>query len=69
MNGSTNGRSILSTGVIPCLPRVSTASLPSSATPGTLPKVASQIPPIRIWSPLAATRPMISPNASVTTAM
>ncbi len=69
VNGSTNGRSILSIGVIPCLPRVSTASLPISGTPGTLPTVASQIPPIRIWSPLAAIRPMISPKASVTTAM
>ena len=69
VNGSTNGRSILSTGVIPCLPLVKTASQPSSATPGILPRVASQIPPIRIWSPLAAIRPMISPKASVTTAM
>ena len=34
MNGSTNGRSILSTGVIPCFPRVSAASLPSSGTTG-----------------------------------
>ena len=69
VNGSTNGRSILSTGVIPCLPRVSVASPPRSGSSGRLAAVASQIPPIRIWSPLTAIRPMISPNASVTIAM
>ena len=50
-NGSMNGRSILSTGEMPCLPAVSCW------------------PSILTWSPLTATRPMISPNASVTIAM
>ena len=53
MNRSTNGRSILSTGVMPARPLVRLKS--------PMPKTPS--------SELIAMRPMISPNASVTIAM
>ncbi len=64
-----NGRSILSTGVTPCLPAVSEASLPKVGITGRAPRVESQMPPMRMSLPLIAKRPTISPKARVTTAM
>ena len=45
------------------------AAEPMSGKNGSFAMVASQTPPILIWSPLIAIRPTISPKARVTTAM
>ena len=67
MNGSTKGKSILSTGVMPCLPAVSVWSAPNQFS--NSPPTTGQLLSFDSSSPLTAMRPMISPNASVTIAM